>query len=57
MENFCKLSSIKPSFDSVTNSINCSFASQYDPQNAELEKLKKSNAALTDKNNAYKEAY
>lgn len=32
LENFCKLSSIKPSFDSATNSINCSFASAHDPE-------------------------
>ena len=38
MEQVCKLSSIKPTFDSATNSINCSFASQSD-----IEKYRKSN--------------
>lgn len=38
MEQVCKLSSIKPTFDSATNSINCSFASQSD-----IEKFRKTN--------------
>ena len=38
MEHVCRLSSIKPAFDSVSNSINCSFASQSD-----IEKFRKKN--------------